>query len=187
MADNVHIVLDYGWDSGEPKCSQAYLSKPIVETLRNLKARRVLDQGCGNGAVSHYLQSQGYSVIGCDADQRGVEIARKGNSGAAFKQASVYESPNTLGETGFDAVISTEVIEHRFLPAALPRFARAVLKPGGHLIVTTPYHGYLKNLLICLAGKWDSHHTLCWTAAISNFGRSVRYPPEVAPEIRTLR
>lgn len=25
-----------------------------------------------------------------------------------------------------------------------------------------PYHGYLKNLLICLAGEWDSHHTPLW-------------------------
>lgn len=92
----------------------------------------------------------------------GVEMALRGNSGAEFRLVSVYESPNALGEIGFDAVISTEVIDHLFLPAALPRFARAVLKPGGHLIVTTPYHGYLKNLLICLIGKWDSHHTPLW-------------------------
>jgi len=89
-------------------------------------------------------------------------MALTGKSGAEFRLASVYESPNALGETGFDAVISTEVIEHLFLPAALPHFARSVLNPGGHLIVTTPYHGYLKNLLICLAGKWVSHHTSMW-------------------------
>jgi SAM-dependent methyltransferase len=67
-----------------------------------------------------------------------------------------------LGESGFDVVISTEVIEHLFLQAARPRFAASVLKPGGYLIVTTPYHGYFKNLLICLLGKWDSHHTPLW-------------------------
>jgi len=162
MTDNNNIVSDYGWDNDEPKCSQVYLSKPIVETLRDLKAKRILDLGCGNGALSHYLQSERFSVVGCDADQGGVEMALMGKSGAEFRLASVYESPNVLGETGFDAVISTEVIEHLFLPAALPRFARGVLKPGGHLVVTTPYHGYIKNLLICLAGKWDSHHTPLW-------------------------
>jgi 2-polyprenyl-3-methyl-5-hydroxy-6-metoxy-1,4-benzoquinol methylase len=160
--DNFNIVSEYGWDDSEPECSQEYLSKPIVETLRNLKAGRILDLGCGNGAVSHYLQSQGFSVVGCDADRGGIEMALKVNSGAEFKVASVYESTEALGATDFDAVISAEVIEHLFLPAALPRFARSVLKPGGHLIVTTPYHGYLKNLLICLAGKWDSHHTALW-------------------------
>lgn len=162
MRDNINIVADYGWDNGEPRGSQVYLSVPILETLRALKAVRVLDLGCGNGAVSHYLQSHGFSVMGCDADQRGIEMARMGKSEAEFRLVSVYDSPDALGETAFDAVISTEVIEHLFLPAALPRFARSVLKPGGHLILTTPYHGYFKNLLICLAGKWDSHHTSLW-------------------------
>jgi 2-polyprenyl-3-methyl-5-hydroxy-6-metoxy-1,4-benzoquinol methylase len=162
MTDTVNIISNYGWDNGEPKGSQVYLSKPIVETLRDLNAKKILDLGCGNGALSNYLQSQGFSVVGCDADRRGVEMALKSTSGAEFRLVSVYESPDSLGETGFDAVISTEVIEHLFLPAALPSFASRVLKPGGHLIITTPYHGYFKNLLICLAGKWDSHHTPLW-------------------------
>jgi 2-polyprenyl-3-methyl-5-hydroxy-6-metoxy-1,4-benzoquinol methylase len=162
MRDNVNCVLDYGWENNKPKDSQIYLSEPIVEILRHIKAERILDMGCGNGALSHYLHSQGFSVVGCDADQNGIEIARMGNSGAKFKLISIYDSPDALDESAFDAVISTEVIEHLFLPGALPRFACAVLKPGGHLIVTTPYHGYFKNLLICLMGKWDSHHTSLW-------------------------
>lgn len=89
-------------------------------------------------------------------------MAFQGTSGAEFKLVSLYESPEALGEKNFDAVISTEVIEHLFFPSALPRFADSVLMPSGHLIITTPYHGYLKNLLICLAGKWDSHHTPLW-------------------------
>lgn len=32
------------------------------------------------------------------------------------------------------------------------------LKPGGCLILSTPYHGYLKNLAICLLNRWDEHH-----------------------------
>lgn len=37
-----------------------------------------------------------------------------------------------------------------------------MLKPGGVLIVSTPYHGYLKNLALSLADKWDDHHTPFW-------------------------
>ena len=29
-------------------------------------------------------------------------------------------------------------------------------------MVSTPYHGYWKNLLLSVAGKWDSHHTALW-------------------------
>ena len=58
----------------------------------------------------------------------------------------------------FDAVISTEVIEHLLYPLELLRFARPTLAKGGHLILSTPYHGYVKNVAISLAGRWDFHH-----------------------------
>lgn len=37
-----------------------------------------------------------------------------------------------------------------------------VLRPGGELIVTTPYHGYLKNLALALRGNFDKHFTTLW-------------------------
>jgi 2-polyprenyl-6-hydroxyphenyl methylase/3-demethylubiquinone-9 3-methyltransferase len=40
--------------------------------------------------------------------------------------------------------------------------AVALLKPGGYLIVGTPYHGYLKNLAISVLNKWDAHHGVHW-------------------------
>ena len=36
------------------------------------------------------------------------------------------------------------------------------LKPGGRFVCSTPYHGYLKNLSIALAGKWDTHADPLW-------------------------
>lgn len=59
-------------------------------------------------------------------------------------------------------MVSTEVIEHLFSPHLLPRFAAGVLKPGGWLVISTPYHGYLKNLALSLVDKWDDHHTPLW-------------------------
>jgi 2-polyprenyl-3-methyl-5-hydroxy-6-metoxy-1,4-benzoquinol methylase len=162
VAEQVNTAPDYGWRDSEPVPSQTYLAKPVVKWLKQVQARRVLDLGCGNGAMSHYLQRQGFYVVGCDVDERGVEEASKGASGAVFTQVGVYDPPELLGETGFDVVVANEVIEHLFLPAALPRFASKVLKPGGHLIVTTPYHGYVKNLFICLAGRWDRRHDPLW-------------------------
>lgn len=38
----------------------------------------------------------------------------------------------------------------------------AALKPGGKLVSSTPYHGYLKNLLISLVGGWDRHANPLW-------------------------
>jgi 2-polyprenyl-6-hydroxyphenyl methylase/3-demethylubiquinone-9 3-methyltransferase len=36
------------------------------------------------------------------------------------------------------------------------------LPADGYLIVSTPYHGYLKNLALSLFGAWDGHHTALW-------------------------
>lgn len=156
------MIQKYGWLDGAAKPSHHYLADPVRSILMNIGARKILDLGCGNGALAHWLQACGFDVTGCDVDETGVAIAAEGNSGARFKQVGIYDSPALLNDSGFDAVIATEVIEHLYSPSALPCFARAVLKPGGNLIVTTPYHGYLKNVLIALSGRWDSHHTALW-------------------------
>jgi 2-polyprenyl-3-methyl-5-hydroxy-6-metoxy-1,4-benzoquinol methylase len=74
----------------------------------------------------------------------------------------IYDNPNKIEENNFDVIISTEVIEHLFYPKGLLRFAKAKLKPGGYMLLSTPYHGYLKNLILSIFGKWDSHHTVFW-------------------------
>jgi hypothetical protein len=48
------------------------------------------------------------------------------------------------------------VIEHMVRPRQLLLGARDALKPGGHLAITTPYHGRVKNLALVLAA-FDSH------------------------------
>ncbi len=37
-----------------------------------------------------------------------------------------------------------------------------MLSPGGVFILSTPYHGYWKNLALALTGKLDSHFTALW-------------------------
>ena len=55
-----------------------------------------------------------------------------------------------------DFIFSSEVIEHIYdTKNALKEMAR-VLKQGGRLLITTPYHGFLKNLIILFHG-FDDH------------------------------
>ena len=32
----------------------------------------------------------------------------------------------------------------------------------GRLILSTPYHGYLKNVALAVSGRLDAHHTVLW-------------------------
>jgi hypothetical protein len=54
-------------------------------------------------------------------------------------------------------VISLEVIEHCYYPRKLAKTCFDLLAPGGVLILSTPYHGYLKNLALGVFGQWDRH------------------------------
>jgi 2-polyprenyl-3-methyl-5-hydroxy-6-metoxy-1,4-benzoquinol methylase len=152
----------YGWSDAIPPCSCDYLATPVIRLCRELGARRVLDVGCGNGVLAGTLAAAGFDVTACDDDRAGIEIARRTIPGVRFEAVGVYDDCAGLGTSGFDVAVSTEVIEHLFRPAALPQFAASVLKPHGHLILTTPYHGYLKNLALSLANGWDRHFSPLW-------------------------
>jgi 2-polyprenyl-6-hydroxyphenyl methylase/3-demethylubiquinone-9 3-methyltransferase len=62
----------------------------------------------------------------------------------------------------FPVVLSLEVVEHVFAPREYARRVFDLLEPGGVAILSTPYHGYWKNLALAASGKMDSHFTALW-------------------------
>lgn len=62
----------------------------------------------------------------------------------------------------FPLVVSLEVIEHCMDPRAFARTLMALIEPGGVGVVSTPYHGYMKNLALALSGRMDRHFTALW-------------------------
>jgi 2-polyprenyl-3-methyl-5-hydroxy-6-metoxy-1,4-benzoquinol methylase len=164
MSTHPNNVDAYGWTSAAGPTSCGYIAPRVISVLQSLQVKRVLDLGSGNGALCGQLATRGFDVCGVDFDQQGVDLARTKYPQAAFHRFGVQDDPRELLslEEPFDAVVSTEVIEHLYSPHHLPAFARGVLRQGGKLLVTTPYHGYLKNVAISLAGKWDHHHTALW-------------------------
>ena len=154
---------DYGWNDAAPPESAGYINAAVRRALRAFAPTDVLDAGCGNGALVADLVADGYRVVGVDADARGLDHARRAVPGARFEVALFGSDPAALAPAGgFDAVVSTEVVEHLYAPHELAAFAFAALKPGGRLVISTPYHGYLKNLALSLAGKWDTHLDPHW-------------------------
>ena len=154
---------DYGWQAAAPH-SCAYLAPQVLRILGKLGPSRVLDLGSGNGHLSAELASAGFEVVGVEQDAQGIKIARATHPGVPFYRHSIDDDPAWLleQERPFEAVVSTEVIEHLFAPARLASYAHAVLSEKGHLVVSTPYHGYWKNLALSLMNRWDHHHTALW-------------------------
>jgi 2-polyprenyl-3-methyl-5-hydroxy-6-metoxy-1,4-benzoquinol methylase len=98
-----------------------------------------------------------------DLSESGIEAARRAHGNIQFLVADVtVDLEVLLNDQQFDAVVSAEVIEHVYAPRALVANAFRLLKPGGRFIVTTPYHGYSKNIVLAVTGQMDAHFTVLW-------------------------
>jgi len=160
-------AAEYGWQDAAPEESHAYLLPAIEKALRPVALSassrlRVFDAGCGNGALLRVLSGRGYELGGCDISEQGVAHARSSCPDAHIEHLSGYDPLAERFGTEWDVVISTEVIEHLYAPRTFARRVHELLRPGGTLIVSTPYHGYLKNLALAAAGALDSHFTALW-------------------------
>lgn len=155
---------DYGFSSEAASHMHAHFMPVILQLINDLPSgARVLDVGCGNGAACGALIRRGFRVVGVDLSEQGIQVARRTYPEGRFELlAADNRILERLGEEPFDLVVSTEVVEHLYDPRSYARGCFEALKPGGRFICTTPYHGYLKNLVLSALGKWDSHANPLW-------------------------
>jgi cyclopropane fatty-acyl-phospholipid synthase-like methyltransferase len=93
---------------------------------------RILDAPCGSGALAAALAERGFAAVGADLDTEAATIL-----GPAFSKVNLNDSLPWKERT-FDAVFSTEGIEHLENHFSFLREVCRILKPGGILLLTTP-------------------------------------------------
>lgn len=110
---------------------QAVLKRLAVLGLR--AGARVLDAPCGGeAALTRALTEAGFDAQGADLDTQ-----PEGLLGKAFTRVNLDE-PFPWSESTFDAVFSTEGIEHLENHFSFLREVSRILKPGGIFVLTTP-------------------------------------------------
>lgn len=146
-------------EPGPTGSAAAYLHDPVLKSVGPLRPTdRVLDVGCGNGHWAGVFAALVGDVVGVDPSPSGVELARQSVPNGRFEQMpAVPDLRERLGESPFDIVLSLEVVEHVYSPRSWATACFMALKPGGLLVCSTPYHGYLKKLSISVVGGWDRH------------------------------
>jgi 2-polyprenyl-6-hydroxyphenyl methylase/3-demethylubiquinone-9 3-methyltransferase len=148
---------EFVWDHADETHAHRYLAPPAIRALRSFGVSNVLDLGCGNGAFSARLWKEGFAVKRCDVSESGLALARKAHPEIeVFRHNVANDLPDNC-RGAYDAVVSLEVIEHLPFPRCLLKAAWQALRPGGVLVVSTPYHGYVKNLAIALVNGFDKH------------------------------
>lgn len=113
--------------------------REYIASFINGATGNILDAGCGKAWVSQLFCPKGFNVISMDISFENTSRALKKypfpNHSAVI--ADVYALP--FKEKSFDYIVASEVIEHIVDPSDFVRCLFRVLKPGGILLVTTPY------------------------------------------------
>ena len=158
-------ISGYKYDDATLNESHGYLLPAVLAELEAMQQRpqalRVMDLGCGNGSVTEMLHRRGHPVVGVDPSDEGVRMARETYPHLQIERGSAYE-PLTEKYGRFDVVVSLEVVEHVYSPRKYAATVHDLLNPGGIAIISTPYHGYCKNVVLAVTGKMDKHFTALW-------------------------
>ena len=141
----------------------------VYKVRRRLEARRVLawcrglddgariiDVGCGDGFHLGLLRDFGkptWTLEGVDSSARAAQAAVA--SGLTVHQGDLEELK--LPESSYDLALLIQTVEHVADPPALLRSIRALLKPGGLLVIVTDNTGTL-DFKIFKGRHWGGYH-----------------------------
>lgn len=108
-------------------------------SLRPFEGLRILDIGCGGGLVSEPMARLGAQVVGADAAEGNIAIARLHAEQQGLNidyRATTAEALLAAGER-FDVVLALEIVEHVADPAEFIATCRNLARPGGLVIAST--------------------------------------------------
>lgn len=141
------------------------ITKDLIKIfqLYNFQKFNHLDVGCGNGYITKIISKFFKKTIGIDLSKDGIKFAKK-NFYNKKKISFLNTSSDNLikKKLKFDVITTIEVIEHQYDPFKFLSDLEKLCKKGGYVIITTPYHGYFKNLALSIIGAMDNHFTALW-------------------------
>lgn len=112
----------------------------FIQSQVNLYGQRVLDLGCGGGILSESLARQGGHVTGLDISDEIIQIAtqhaRKMHLDIQYFNLSAEAFAEKHPES-FDVISCMEMLEHVPDPISIIQACNTLLKPGGHLFLST--------------------------------------------------
>lgn len=158
LVETVSRESAYQYNTHGPNCSHGYLLPVLLDHFlpRLPENARLFEIGAGNGNIANAIAQLGFDITAIEPSLLGVELARRHYPGLNIREGSAYDDFD--GEASlYDGIYSIEVVEHLYFPRKLIENAYKLLKPSGIFCISTPFHGYWKNLVLAVTGKLDSH------------------------------
>ena len=124
------------------------------------KGLRLLDIGCGGGLLSEPMARLGAEVIGADAAERNIPVARIHAEQSGLTIDYRHTTAEALADAGeqFDVVLNMEVVEHVASPIDYLIACQKLLKPGGLHICST-LNRNPKSYMMAIIG---AEHVMRW-------------------------
>jgi 2-polyprenyl-6-hydroxyphenyl methylase/3-demethylubiquinone-9 3-methyltransferase len=113
-----------------------------IDERVSLAGKRALDVGCGGGLLSEGMAQRGAHVTGIDMGEAPLAVARLHGLESGIKVNYVQTTIEALAQDPehagqYDVVTCLEMLEHVPDPASVIQACAAMLKPGGHMFVST--------------------------------------------------
>jgi ubiquinone biosynthesis O-methyltransferase len=131
-----------------------------LETDQPFAGLRILDIGCGGGLLAEPMARLGADVVGADAAERNIPVARvhAEQSGLTIDYRHTTAEALAAADERFDAVLNMEVVEHVADPQGYLTACQELLKPGGLMICST-INRNPKSYLMAIVG---AEHVMRW-------------------------
>ena len=150
-----------------------YIKKNIITDFniktsnKPLKNIRILDIGCGGGLLSEPMCRLGATVVGIDASEKNIKVAKLHSSKNKLKIDYKVASPETLNtKKKFDIILNMEIVEHVENIDSFIKDSSKLLKKNGLMFVAT-LNKTLKSYAFAIIGaeyilKWLPIGTHDW-------------------------
>jgi 2-polyprenyl-6-hydroxyphenyl methylase/3-demethylubiquinone-9 3-methyltransferase len=140
---------------------------------RPFEGLRLLDIGCGGGLLSEPMARLGAEVVGADAAERNIPVARIHAEQSGLEIDYRHTTAEALAAAGeqFDVVLNMEVVEHVSDPLGYLTACQHLLKPGGLMIAST-INRNPKSFMVAIVGaervmRWLPVGTHDWSKFIT--------------------
>ena len=129
------------------------LGEPVVDLLNPQPGERILDLGCGDGALTEKIIARGAKVVGVDASSDMVAAAQHRGI-----EARVVDAYQLNFNSEFDAAFSNAALHWmKRDPDAVIKGVRRALRPGGRFVAEMGGHGNVAAITVALCATLEDY------------------------------